>query len=336
MNKQSGKTIILTLLKIAVSVGILVYLVNQTWESFTKLERPKNWWLLFGAWACSVTATSLTFVRWYLLVRALDIPFRLRDAFRLGFLGYLFNFVALGLVGGDLFKAVFIAHEHPQRRTEAAATVLIDRAIGLYALFLVATFSILFTTVPWETENPSVKMIANSTILITITATISGVILLLPGTTGKWATSLSKRLPLVSSIAGKLVKAVRTYRRRQGTLLIALVMSLAVHSLISITFHLVASGLSGQGPSLTSHFLIVPLSLVAGALPISFSGLGVFEGTVEFFYHYASPGMEISKGQGFIVALCYRIILLVTAVIGFIFYLAGRREVTTLMREAKP
>ncbi len=58
-------------------------------------------------------AVSLTFVRWYLLVRALGLHFRLLDAFRLGFLGYLFNFVSVGSVGGDLFKAIFIAREQP-------------------------------------------------------------------------------------------------------------------------------------------------------------------------------------------------------------------------------
>ena len=83
------------------------------------------------------TISEMTFVRWYLLVRALQLQFRLVDAFRLGFLGYLFNFVVVGSVGGDLFKAIFIAREQPGRRAEAVATVLVDRIVGVYALVLV-------------------------------------------------------------------------------------------------------------------------------------------------------------------------------------------------------
>ena len=67
------------------------------------------------------------------------------DAFRLGFLGYLFNFVSLGSVGGDLFKAVFIAREQHGKRAEAVATVVIDRVIGLYVLFFVASVAALAT-----------------------------------------------------------------------------------------------------------------------------------------------------------------------------------------------
>ena len=96
-------------------------------------------------------AVSLTFVRWYLLVRALGLNFRLLDAFRLGFLGYLFNFVSVGSVGGDLFKAIFIAREQPGRRTEAVATVLVDRVVGVYALVLLTSTVICWAGFPMPT-----------------------------------------------------------------------------------------------------------------------------------------------------------------------------------------
>ena len=51
--------------------------------------------------------------------RALGIPFTLRNAFRLGFMGYLLNFVGPGAVGGDLFKAYFVASDQKSRRAEA-------------------------------------------------------------------------------------------------------------------------------------------------------------------------------------------------------------------------
>ena len=71
-----------------------------------------------------LAAVVLTFVRWYLLVTPLGLPFHLRDAIRLGFVGYLFQFASLGAVGGDLFKAAFLAHEQPRRRPEGTTTRL--------------------------------------------------------------------------------------------------------------------------------------------------------------------------------------------------------------------
>src|SRR4051812_4742038 len=52
--------------------------------------------------AIYMTAMLLTFFRWFVLVRALELPFRLRDAIRLGFIGNFFNLVIPGAVGGDL------------------------------------------------------------------------------------------------------------------------------------------------------------------------------------------------------------------------------------------
>ena len=69
-------------------------------------------------------------VRWRMLVRAAGMSFSYKDAFRLGFLGFLLNFVSVGAVGGDLFKAVFIAREQPGRRIAAIVSVALDRLLG--------------------------------------------------------------------------------------------------------------------------------------------------------------------------------------------------------------
>ncbi len=134
------KKILLTLLKLSISVGIIAYLVWKATRTrgpgnvdvFTNLvDEPKDWWMLFWAWAFSAAAVVLTFIRWWYLVRALDIPCRFRDAIRISFWGFLFNLAPLGIVGGDLVKAVMLAHEHRQYRAKAVASVLFDRVIGL-------------------------------------------------------------------------------------------------------------------------------------------------------------------------------------------------------------
>src|SRR5207244_9228069 len=53
-----------------------------------------------------------------------------------GLVGYFYNTFLPGSVGGDLLKAAYIAREQ-ERRTVAVATVLVDRAIGLWGLVVV-------------------------------------------------------------------------------------------------------------------------------------------------------------------------------------------------------
>src|SRR5262249_22201780 len=81
-------------------------------------------------------ALLLTFVRWFILVRAQGLPFTLPNALRLGMIGNYFNTFLPGSVGGDIIKATFIAREQ-DRRTVAVATVVLDRVVGLCGLLWV-------------------------------------------------------------------------------------------------------------------------------------------------------------------------------------------------------
>ena len=73
---------------------------------------------------------------------------------RIGFLGYLFNLAPMGIVGGDLLKAWMLAREKPGNRAKALASVVVDRIVGLYVLFLVAAAGV-FVTGFWDHRRPN-------------------------------------------------------------------------------------------------------------------------------------------------------------------------------------
>src|SRR5687767_4507923 len=95
MTESKTRSIVLVL-KIVLPIGLIAWLLyripNSQWIDLH--ERSKDWPLLAASLLLGTSAVCLTFWRWQLLVQALHIPFRTRDAFRLGFLGYLFNFVS--------------------------------------------------------------------------------------------------------------------------------------------------------------------------------------------------------------------------------------------------
>lgn len=331
------KKILINLLKFGVSAGILAYLIvdAQRNQTFAKLAtQPKDWPLLALAFIICLAAVALTHVRWYFLVRALDLPFTMRDAFRLGFLGYLMNFVSLGSVGGDLFKAVFIAHEQPGKRAEAVATVFIDRVVGLYGLFVVATIAILSTGL-LETPVQQIRVICLGTLACTALGALGILALLIPGVTNGRFTRFLSALPRVGPLFERLIGAIRMYRQRMGVLILAGAMSMLVHSMITVGIYLVARGLPGNAPSLGEHFLIVPLSMVAGALPLPLNGLGAVEYVIDFLYTHVQTALPVSKGYGLIVSLAYRIITVVIAMVGVAVYFTSRKEMTEVIHEAE-
>jgi Na+/phosphate symporter len=143
--RHAGRRSLLLLAKFALAALILGYLLMQVRQSegMSRLvNEPKDWTLLAAGFGCTFAAITLSFVRWRMLVTALGIDFPLSDALRLGSLGFMLNFVTLGTLGGDLFKAVFIARDRPGQRTEAVATVVADRLLGLITMMVLASVGI--------------------------------------------------------------------------------------------------------------------------------------------------------------------------------------------------
>ncbi len=76
--------------------------------------------------------------RWRVLLQMQGILVSGWDVFRLTLIGGFFNTVLVGAVTGDLIKMGFIMEHAPQKRAEAAFTLVLDRYFGLFGLLLVA------------------------------------------------------------------------------------------------------------------------------------------------------------------------------------------------------
>ena len=339
MARPNVKKVLINLAKFGVSAAFIGWLVHSAHsndpETFARfVDEPKHWPKLAVAGVLHFTAVLITFVRWYFLVTAIDLPFRLRDAIRLGFLGFFGNLIALGAVGGDLFKAFAIARHHPERRAEAVATVVIDRIVGLYALFLLAS-SVILASGLMKTEAKDVLTVCFFALACTGVGAIGILMILIPGVTTGRATELIGRLPKIGNTCSKLLNAVRLYRMRFRIVLLAGVMSVCVHSLIATAMFMISEGLPGNSPKMLEHFVAVPLSLVTGVLPLPGGGLGAFEFALDKMYVMLSiPGHVINPGQGLLTALTYRIFTLGIAFVGFCYYNSSRSEIAKTIEEA--
>ena len=323
------KRYLVLFLKVTVPVAIIVWLLATVspdqYEQF--VTRPKDWPLLLAALAVVFTAVAMTFVRWYLLVRALQLQFRLVDAFRLGFLGYLFNFVVVGSVGGDLFKAIFIAREQPGRRAEAVATVFIDRIVGVYALVLLTSAVIVAGGIPNSTVE--VETICRLTLVSAAIGAVGIAVLLVPGFTSGPLAEFLTGLPKIGKVLGRLMSAVRIYRTRWLTVGITLLMSVCSHALFALSLYLIARAMFAHVPTLREHMILVPLGMVAGSLPLAPAGFGTFEFAIGELYKIIPAASDVDVA-GILVALVYRLLTIMVAMIGVVIYWSNRRNVRQL------
>ncbi len=320
-----------TLLKIGISVAILAYLIRDALRDPEAVDRlrtdPKNWSLLLGAWAVCTVAVVLTMVRWWYLAIAVEVPLSLRNAFRIGFLGYLFNLAPMGIVGGDLIKAVMTAREHSDQRTRAVASVIVDRVIGLYVVFVVLTAAV-FLLGFWNHADADVRWVSRIAVAVAGVATAGIVVWFNAGAgTGRIAQSLT-RLPGIGGLAKKLIDASRMYHQQPAALLLSGVLSVGVHCLFAFGIYLIALGLPGGTPRLPEHFVIVPMSTVASMIPLP---AGPQEGAIQFLY-----GQLADAGtKGLVVGLTYRIITILIALVGVCYYIGVRRELAQVIHQVE-
>ena len=132
----------------------------------------------------------------------------MRDALRIGFVGYLFNQAPLGgIVGGDVVKAVMLAWENPGCRGKSAASVIMDRAIGLYVLFVVGSAGILLTGFYWQSTASAIHVTCQVALAVTAAgAVVIGVILATPVLDARWVRAMT-RLPKVGAAIDSLLSA---------------------------------------------------------------------------------------------------------------------------------
>ncbi|NQT94102.1 MAG: flippase-like domain-containing protein [Lentisphaerae bacterium] len=108
-------------------------------ESFAVAGR--NWpWLVLATLAFAVCLNSVV-VRWKWILAAGGLDLSWGRVWTLMFIGHFFNAFLFGATGGDVVKAYYAARETGHRRTEAVATVFIDRVTGLFALLILASIT---------------------------------------------------------------------------------------------------------------------------------------------------------------------------------------------------
>lgn len=307
-----GKSIVLGLLKVGVSLGIVGYLVYRAAgnNAFTELaERRKNWMFLAGATMTCGMAVLMTYIRWMWLVRALGLPLRCKQAVRISSWGYLVNMAPLGIVGGDLVKAWMLIQLVGGHRVKAMASVVVDRVLGLYTLSIMASLAILATGFAQQNHTLSMAMF-----LTTILATVGIAVLFVLGSLSRRFIHHLERIPRIGPPLNQVVGAFHLYQQNIPALVVGLLMTFALQALFVVSIWLIALGLYDVTAPLSAQFVVVPLSSLTSVIPFS---MGPFEFAMDLLYGKLNAPVH----QGLIVALGYRIICVLVAVAGMAFYL---------------
>ena len=235
--------------------------------------------LFHSAPGCVAAALALTFlallagaVRWHLLLRALALPKPFAATFRAFFAGQFFNAFFFGACGGDLYRAYAAARRHPGREAEAAASVVIDRGIGLLATLAFGCLSLLpdlrarLADPAWRKASWLMLLFA----LVGAAATVAAL------TSTPWHLAARLLPSRVHPLLARLHTAFTFPRRSPRAAAIATLLSLANLLLLAAACHALSLALSLTIPW-PQWLAIFPVITVLSAIPLTPGGLGIRE-----------------------------------------------------------
>jgi uncharacterized protein (TIRG00374 family) len=326
---QTVKKTSIFCLKLALILGIFGFLF---WKAATATgadgsknvfellwEQPKRWDLLLIAFFVQLFSVSVTIFRWRWLVLTLGLTLAVKDAFRLGFLGLMLNLAPMGIVGGDLIKSYLIAKKNPDYMSQAVASVVVDRIIGLLVMFLCGTIFVCLTGFAFR-EEVLARTFSHLVFALTIIGYASVGIVFLPFFAKGHIERFLAKIPFGGEVISKLTRSFLLYRNHKICLFKAFAITFFVHIPFGISLYLIAKGLFGSVPNLLDHIMLYNVVNLTAMIPLA---AGPFEFVLEQIYPLFSMGI----GIGLVVALGYRLISILVAGLGIVYYLSSKDEI---------
>lgn len=273
------------LLRYIVSLGLIAFLLTQvnlgdTLSALQSLNTPA----VLLAVSAIVLHRLTTIKKWTMLLHAkgYNVPF-----LGMGQIWLINNFSGQFLpatVGEDIAKSLSLGR-YISNLPDAASSVITDRIIGIVSLLLTAAGAGFF----------AFRFGASDQIMfIPILGSAAVVLALLTYNYKRIWHFVKKKTGLGHGVSARIVdklseitESVCQYRKHEGTLFAAFLMSLLAQCLRVIVV-LFAGFAIGLNAPIQYYFIFVPIILVATLLPFTVGGIGIRETTFVYFFALVS------------------------------------------------
>ncbi len=289
-------------------------------EEFHRLLlAPKEWSSLAMGWGAFLVAHLVGTARWWLLLYGARVRVRYGETLQAGLLGFLFDFLGLGPLGGDVIKSVALSRGRPeQSRASIVGAVLVDRVVGLLALLSWAG-GVALAGAGMDGFLGSVGLAAGVAGAV-LAATLIAVGLLRPKPAGMVA--WSEFVPLIGPRLYRVFQAAIAYADRPRVPFVAYLLSLAVLAVNVTGFFYLARGLATVAPEFSQQVVVVPFALLVGVLPLPADALGALDLAMNELYRVVAADAS-AAGLGLLVVMAYRLLNVALCLVGAYLYLRG-------------
>lgn len=273
--------------------------------------------------AISVLMIWISCLKWRLFLRANGRDASMWELMRLYTIGYFFSTFTPSIVGGDVARSYALGRQMGSQRDAFVATFL-ERFTGFFAMCLLAVIFIV------RGSNAA----AGAELAVLIIAALNLVLALwcFSGTTGAWLGRVAhwmiqrclpkKFAARAKDLLTKIETAMEVMRDNPSLFFQAMVLSFAFHICTVLNTYTAGLAVGWYQRDFSGLFVVVPLVLLVGAIPVSFGGLGIQEGAFVFFLRRlgATDGMSLGLG------LLLRAKVFLIALVGGLLFSIGNKK----------
>lgn len=264
------KKFISNTLRVAISLGLLIYLVY-----IADIEKIISTLKLvdYGYFGLSLlffmVCILLLSKRWQILLNQVKIYQKYGLLINFYFIGFFFNNFLPTTIGGDVSRAYNIS-KVSGKKAHSVGIILLERMMGLLATLTLAILSMFWVYKYFHTKRIIFLTIALFAIVIFILVN-----LLIPSTfnfTGK----LLKKIKLfnIGERVHNVLYSIHSYRENKKIILYAYLISILSQTNLIFMNYILAQSLHLDNVSLGFLFIVIPVTFILGLFP-SVNGLGV-------------------------------------------------------------
>ena len=302
-------------LRVVIAVALTAYVLWAANPAQVAREAASaDWRWIAAAVALVLVDRALMAYRWMVLLCALSPGTRppfgavIRIFFVSTFVGSF-----LPSLAGDMYRAYSLSRLHVSG-VEAAASVIMDRALGVLSMLLVAIAALAYAH----------DMIAMPGVLPTVIIVAAGCVVGAAAIYSERVASLAVRATTLlpgrkaQALGAGLVDAVRRYARHHRELTVVLLSSILVQVLRVVQAYCLGLALSVLAP-VWAYFVFIPLIVIIMQVPITPSGLGTSQLAFDLFFQQVG----VPSPQAVALSILFVALALVGNLPGALLYMTG-------------
>jgi uncharacterized protein (TIRG00374 family) len=294
--------------KVGVSVVLTLFLISRIdFADFLSVVKNTNIAMLLLVYSSFIFGTSLCVYKWQMLLSAHGINkpsiFRL---FSLYLIGIFFSNFLPTEVGGDVVRAYEVG-KISGKKTEAFASVLVERITGFVAVILYVCVGVILN---WEI------IVGLPITYVLIVTSLFLMICLVLFSMRRFARRIKKLVsfPFFAKVLAKLqslYEAFYLYRSKFKIIFVSMILSV-LFQLFAIWYLYAIAYCFDLVIPFRCFVLLLPAVTIISLLPISINAIGIREGAFIYLLALFSIGNE----QALALALLYRVGIFIPGIVG--------------------